>query len=139
MSWCRWSTICPNNNTSDLYIYDDCAGGVTIVVARRKRINEHLAPKVPDWGEVDSFDKNDKESRDRWVQNYVLLSNKRVNWLKENAEYKDIGLAYDGKIFNVVDKEELLSTLTMLREAGYNFPDYIFEYAENYEEAKNNE
>lgn len=108
-------------------------GGVTIHVAARKRINEHLAPKVPEWREINSLDKNDKEFWDNWVRNYSNCKNERVKWFKENTEYKDIGLAYDGETFNSSDKEELVSILTMLREAGYNFPDYVFEYASEWE------
>jgi hypothetical protein len=33
MSWCRWST---DNFRCDLYIYDDCAGYVSVMVAGRK-------------------------------------------------------------------------------------------------------
>ena len=133
MSWCRFSTICENNLSSDLYIYESCMGGVDVIIASRKRDNEVNAPKVPAWREVYNLDKDDSEEWNKWWHEFSKCSEERKQWL-ENQEWVNIDLPYAGEIFNITVKEELLEFLYKLKEIGYNFPDYIFESVENYEE-----
>jgi hypothetical protein len=118
MSWCRFSTILENNKTSDLYIYEDCMGGVTIHVASAKRVGIKNAPPLPNISYV---------STEQWMIAYE----DRMNWMKTNKEFENIGLNYDGESFYNLDKESLINTLKLLKEEGYQFPDYVFVLAEH--------
>ena len=119
MSWCRFSTICENNKKSSLYIYEDVGGGVTILVAARKRKNEEFAPKLPDILEVGT---------EEWLE----AVGKRGAWIEKNAPLLEINLPYAGETFNLNDKEELISFLYKLKEIGYNFPEYVFDIAKEW-------
>lgn len=122
MSWCRFSTVLPNNRTSDLYIYEDCIGGVTVHVASAKRIGIENAPLLPNISRVSS---------EEWLVAYE----DRMNWIKTHEEFKNIGLKYDGESFYNLDKESLIDILKILKDEGYEFPDNIFTLAEEYEES----
>jgi hypothetical protein len=121
MSWCRFSTILPNKRTSDLYIYDDFYGGVTIHVAAAKRANIEKAPLLSPIGTISS---------EEWLIEYT----KRMEWFRDNKEFENIGLKYDGESFCNLDKETLISTLHILKKEGYQFPETVFELAIEYEE-----
>lgn len=47
-------------------------------------------------------------------------------WL-DKATREPIGLAYDGESFHDRDLTSFLATVTMLREAGYNIPQFVFD------------
>jgi hypothetical protein len=126
MSWCRWGTICPNNRTSNLYVYE--GDYLFIHVAGRHIVNEENAPKVlPFW-----------QLNESNVQEWLDWSNARDEWIKEHAIYEPIGLKYDGQSFCLNNKEDIKNTLDMLKEEGYNFPDYIYEYIEEFEDEDDN-
>jgi len=133
MSWCRFSTICDNNISSQLYVYDDCMGGVTIMVAGNKQLNEENAPRIPSLNDVNFIRMSNRERTD-WFWHWDHCKQERDKWLEENSKYVPIGLEYDGETFNVSDKEELIDLLTKLRDVGYNFPDQVFAIADVYEE-----
>lgn len=120
MSWCRFSTICENNISSSLYIYEDVAGGVTIHIAARKRINEELAPRMPNLADVTPAE-------------WITANHKREDFLEDIAPLVEIDLPYAGETYNFNDKEELLKFLYNLKELGYNFPEYVFEIAKGYD------
>lgn len=115
MSWCRFSTILPNNKTSDLYVYEDSIGGVTIHIASARKVNME---KTPHTSYVTPED---------WMVAYE----DRMNWMKTNKEFENIGLNYDGESFYNLDKESLINTLKLLKEEGYQFPDGVFVLAEH--------
>lgn len=98
MSWCRFSTICDNNKSSDLYIYDDVMGGVTVHIASMKRINEELAPRMPNISEV-----GPKE--------WIMANHKREEFLEDIAPLVEIDLPYAGETFNFNNKEKLIEKL----------------------------
>lgn len=116
MSWCRFSTICDNNKSSNLYIYDDVNGGVTVHIASMKRINEELAPRMPNLSDVTPAE-------------WIMANHRREDFLKDIGPLVEINLPYSGETHNFNDKEELLEFLYKLKELGYNFPEYIFEIA----------
>lgn len=118
MSWCRWSSVCENNITSSLYIYDDCSGGVTIHVSGMKREGEENAPKV-----TAEFT---KESIELWLKQM----DERDKWVRENCALVPIGLEFDGESFYNLDKDSIVPTLDKLREVGYNFPNYVYDYVD---------
>lgn len=122
MSWCRWSSICENNLTSSLYIYDDCSGGVTIHVSGMKREGEENAPKI-----TAEFT---KESVDLWLKQ----QKERDEWISKNTKLVPIGLKYDGESFYNLDKDSIGPILDMLKKEGYNFPEYVYEYVDEMED-----
>ena len=122
MSWCRFSTILENNKTSDLYIYEDCMGGVTIHVASAKRVGIENAPLLPNISYI---------SPEKWMIAYE----DRMNWMRTHQEFENIGLKYDGESFHNLDKESLINILKILKDEGYEFPDHVFTLAEEYEES----
>jgi len=132
MSWCRFSTICENNLSSDLYIYESCMGGVDVIIASRKRDNELDSPKVPAWREVYDLNKDDSEEWHKWWHEFSKCSEERKQWL-ENQEWVNIALPYAGEMFNFTVKEELREFLYKLKELGYNFPEWVFEQAKEWE------
>lgn len=121
MSWCRWSTICENNKTSDLYIYDDVYGGVTIHIASSHIINECDSPKLP------QIEKDN-------VLEYHALWDKRWEWILFDGIREDINLKYAGDTYTFDDRDTLVEFLEELRELGYNFPDYVIEMAKEWEQ-----
>lgn len=116
MSWCRWSSICENNLTSNLYIYDDIQGGVTIHVAGMKRLGEENAPKIT------------AEFTEELVDLWLKQSRERDQWVKDNTTLVPIGLKYDGESFYGLTKETIGPTLDLLRKEGYNFPNWCYDY-----------
>lgn len=77
MSYCRFSD---QNFTSEMYVYANNFGGITICVAGRKLVGE--PPRVPPLP-------LERKSVDEWFEAYK----KQNEWLA-NAEYLDITLPY---------------------------------------------
>ena len=65
MSYCRWSSLCEDGSTSDIYTYADVRGGYTTHVAERRPIKDGWEKiDLPDGGE--SFnDETAGEAADR--------------------------------------------------------------------------
>ena len=110
MSYCRWSS---DNWKCDVYCYEDCSGGWTTHVASQKHVD------VP---EANFPEENTKEAKDKWAKEMK----EQMKHL-ETCTMRPIGLAYDGETFNDPTLEEFKERLTMLKEAGYNVPAYVFE------------
>jgi len=124
MSWCRFSTICENNKSADIYLYEDVAGGVTVHLASKRRLNEELAPRMPNLSDVTPAE-------------WIMANHKREDWLGDNAPFVEIYLPYAGKTHNFTKKEKLLKFLDKLKELGYNFPEHVFEIANEWKESGN--
>ena len=123
MSWCRWSTICDNGRSSNLYVYEG-GEGLYIHVAGRHLINWEDGPK--EMLESEMTEDNVQE----WIQQY----DERSRWIQRYGIHEPIGLSYDGETFVLNNKEDIRNTLDMLKEVGYNFPDRIYDYIDEYEE-----
>lgn len=114
MSYCRWSS---DNWKCDVYCYEDCLGGWTTHVASNKRVGE-----IPTY----SFAKDDsKEELDRFMREYRAHQD-----ALDKTALVPIGLPHDGETFNDPTLEDFRDTLTMLKDAGYNVPQYVFEAIE---------
>lgn len=110
MSYCRFSS---DDFQCDVYCYEDRAGGFTTHVAgSRLVIDGNLPPPVP-------FDRDNIEG---FVQRTIDLG----RWV-ETAKRVNIGLPYDGVSFNDPDERSAADRLIMLREAGYNVPQYAID------------
>lgn len=129
MSWCRFSTVCDNNKTSELYIYEGDEG-VVIHIAARKRAGEENSPKLFSFNPSEDCT---QEQEDLLWEKYTESLNERRKWLVENTEFVDIDLPYAGESFYGLPKEEMIALLHELKELGYNFPDYVLEMAEEWE------
>ena len=133
MSWCRFSTICENNLSSEIYAYESCTGGVDVIIASRKRDNEVNAPRVPSWSEISDIDKDDSEGWNEWWHEFSRCKRIRERWLEHNSQWVTIDLPYAGETCNFTDKEELLEFLYKLKDVGYTFPDRVFDIAKEWE------
>lgn len=105
MSYCRFSS---DDFQCDVYVYEDCAGGWTTHVASSRIIfNDPLPPRVS-------------------IDNPVafLIRYTEVSDLVERATRIPIGLPYDGETFSDETPGECAETLEMLKDAGYNVPQY---------------
>lgn len=106
MSFCRWSSM---NWKCDLYCYESERGLETIVAGRRVI------------GPVPTVDIKGFLEYKISVEEYMQQGLAQHQFM-EDCSYESIGLKYDGQHF-LDDKETFLSTLTMLREEGYIFPE----------------
>ena len=111
MSLCRFSS---DNWKCDLYIYYDCAGGITIHVAENRHKGD--IPELPDLLKVRE-------------EGFAKAHKIQMDYL-QGVELVPIGLKEDGETFNVLSIKEFHKKLTHLRELGYNFPDYLFDIDE---------
>jgi hypothetical protein len=114
MSYCRFSC---DNFQCDVYCYEDISGGFTTHVAGNRCVGE--IPKVPS---LSTVKKGDEQS----MQNYIDAHNAQMQFL-ENCERVEIESEHAGKSYNDDDLSGLLARLTMLKECGFNVPDFVFE------------
>ena len=110
MSYCRWSS---DNWKCDVYCYEDVSGGWTTHVAGMKRIG------VP---EANFPEENTEEGKAKWAAEMKA----QMEYL-DKAELVPIGLPYDGESFNDGSLQDFRVRLTMLKDAGYNVPTWVFE------------
>lgn len=123
MSYCRWSS---DNFQCDIYAYASCYGGYEINVASGRYKGE--IPKVPTVPKPD-----DKKGLEEWKE----AENKRHKYLR-NCGTEKIGLEYDGESFTCSNLQDFYEKMVMLKEVGYNVPEYSLERIQNEIEAKNN-
>jgi hypothetical protein len=121
MSWCRWSTVCENKMTSDLYVYDDVRGGVTIHVAGRRVVGVENAPQEPPLTKETIEDGS-----------YMAAHRARMEWYENNQNYENIQSDLAGQTYNYDDAESLVDFFTLARQEGLVFPDWLFELAKEY-------
>lgn len=112
MAYCRFST---NDFGCDLYCYEDVMGGYTTHVAAVKVVfDQPLPDPVP----------LNHENPGVWLQRH-----EQVMQMAKRCGRVPIGLPYDGQTFNDATLDDFLSRLQLLRDAGYRFPDYVFDLA----------
>lgn len=111
MSYCRFST---DDFQCDLYCYESEGGYMTHVAGNRVVFKEVLPPEI-DW-EVD-------------MEGYLARHNKIMSMV-DKADRVAITLPHVGETFCDTTLEEFKDTLLMLKDAGYRFPDYVFERIE---------
>ena len=110
MSYCRWSS---EDCSCELYCYADVNGGYTTHVAANRAVG-----KIPKTDIADLMGNK--------IEKYAADLKKQMDFLT-NCERKPIGLAYDGETFNDPDLKSFHARLVMLRDAGYEFPDYVIQ------------
>lgn len=108
MSFCRWSSM---DFGCDLYCYESDQGYMTHIACNRVVGDipraEHLLTKET-------------------LTEFCSALTEQHKFL-DTAERKTIGLPYDGETFCDATLEEFLTTLNVLKDVGYVFPDYVIE------------
>lgn len=104
MSFCRWST---NDFKCDLYCFESNEGFMTYVAGNRVVFAEPIPPYVP---------------LDEAHLSEYMMRHQKVSDIIDRSERVPIGLEYDGRTFCDSDLEDFISTLKVLKEAGYRFP-----------------
>ena len=110
MSYCRFSS---NNWNCDIYAYESCMGGWEVHVAANRIVGN--IPKV-DYGLI----------KDGEYEKFSKQHKAQMEFLR-NCKRKEIGLSMDGESFNCPTLIDFKQKMIELREAGYNFPDYVLE------------
>lgn len=110
MSYCRFSS---DDYSSDVYCYEDVSGGFTIHVARNRPVLDVDLPP---------FVLFEEDRIDDWMARHKAV----MAWV-EKAERKPIGLPYDGESFNDPTAGDTADRLQMLKDAGYNVPQYAID------------
>ncbi len=121
MSYCRWSS---DGMKCDVYVYESEYGYVCHV-AGRKIVNLHEAPHVPSF-----FDYNtplDGKISDSDIQDFMVKYRAWNDWLDKSAIRENIGLEHDGETFNCDMPGDMAETLIMLKEMGYQVPQYAID------------
>lgn len=109
MSYCRWSS---DNFQCELYCYADAAGGWTTHVAGNRVAG--FIPQV------------DEALLDTDPGGYAVQIQAQCEFVTA-ADRIPIGLPYDGVTFHDPTLEAFRVRIVMLREAGYQCPDYVLE------------
>lgn len=104
MSYCRWST---DDFKCDLYVYE-ADDGISINVASMRVVGD--IPSL-DWTNPETLYKTYKEQMD----------------FMDTVKREPINLSQDGESFYGLTHTEAISMLEMLKEEGYNFPQYVIE------------
>ena len=110
MSYCRWST---DDSKSDIYCYEDCSGGWTTHVAAKRYIYTTPLPTVIPF---------DTEHLEEWFDR-----SRKVREILDTFELVKIELPHAGETFNDPTAQETAGRLMMLREIGYNVPQYAID------------
>lgn len=110
MSFCRFST---NDFQCDLYCYEDCNGGFTTHIAKRRPIFTEPLPEPVEF----------KEGK---VAAWMVRHNKVMEMVM-SCEFVTIDLPYSGQRFNDATVKEFCDRLIELRSIGYIFPFHIID------------
>ena len=129
MSWCRFSTVCDNNKSSDLYIYESDEG-LVIHIARGRILNEENAPRLTMFNPCEECT---QEQEDELWSGYTQSFLDRRKWLEDNKEWVAIDLPHAGESYCDLSKEDAINLLYKLKELGYNFPSYLFDMTKEWE------
>lgn len=116
MSYCRWSTVLPDNYESDLYIYDHYAGYICVNIAASRVEGIEKAPRLArlhSTADTAAFLES-YQARSRWRREHEDVL-KRV----------PIDLPYAGESHDFTDPAECVAFLKELRELGYRMPDDV--------------
>ena len=111
VGYCRFSS---DDFQCDVYVYHDVGGWwQTWVAASRAVFKEPMPGRVdtddPDWGD------------------HYFGRHQEVMAIRDDADRVDIGGPYDGRSFQDPTPGDCAERLVMLREAGYNVPQYAID------------
>lgn len=109
MSYCRWSSM---NGMCDVYCYAHINGGYMLHVASNRLIND--PPEMPEY---------DEDKPNIWLDAH----RERMEWYGKEAKRTKIGLSHDGETFSLDTAKQAAATLILLRDEGYNVPQYAID------------
>ena len=118
----------------DVYVYEHYSDGYVCHVAARKIVNLDEAPHVPSF--FDYITPLDGKLSDESIQDYMVKHRAWNEWLEKSAIRENIGLEFDGKTFNTESATSMANELTMLKNMGYQVPQYAIDWL--YEEGLEN-
>jgi len=98
------------NHACDIYLYADVNGGYTCHVAGIKRVSDTPCPPMP------------KEWSKAPVEELTATLAAQREWVDQST-LAPINLPYDGKSYYNLDRDNMVDTLQMLKDAGYCMPD----------------
>jgi hypothetical protein len=122
----------------DVYVYEDCMGGWTTHVAGNRSIFPPI-PEIPfSWlpRVKSSWDKENRKvlydtRKDKIIGKITAriwgYSHRLRSWSLGLIPKKKIGLEFDGETFNDPTADECADRLVVLKELGYNVPNYAIE------------
>ncbi len=110
MSYCRWSS---DDFQCDVYCYESVHGYFSTQVAASRPVLDGTLPQPVPF---------DEEHLEEWMARHELV----MKWV-EAAERRPIGLPYDGQEFEDHDAASAAARLQMLKDAGYNVPQYAID------------
>ena len=105
MSYCRFSC---DNFKSDIYLFEDCAGGWTLYVATSRVVGQ-----VPPLENIES---------PTFMESYT-----RQHDYLDSCRREKIGLEHDGECFRIMTIDDVLHKLTELRQIGYYVPQHAMD------------
>ena len=109
----------------DVYVYEDVMGGFTCHVAARKIVNLDEAPDCPSL--LDYPRGVNGEITDESLADFSVKHRAWSAWVRDSAVRENIGLEFDGKSFNVETATSMANELVMLKEMGYQVPQYAID------------
>lgn len=122
MSYCRWSTVLPDNYESDLYIYDHVGGYISVNIAGQRTRGIENAPRV-------------HELTHKSPEDFIESLAARARWREQHADTLKpvpIDLPYAGETREFEDPVECIAFLQELKALGYRMPDHVL-HVDTYE------
>ena len=110
MSYCRFSS---DDFQSDVYVYDNTYGGITIHIANTKVIYKEPIPPNVEISEE--------------TMPLCCARIRKISKMVEHADHVPIGLSYDGETIYASSQEECAKILENLRKEGYRIPQYAID------------
>lgn len=119
MALCRFSSDCWR---SDVYVYEDASGGVTVHVANNRHvISDDIIAAMPTYPEV-----GDPDFVDKFVE-----WNRAWRQIPKQCPREQITSPVAGKSFNVDNREELSTLLHKLANQQIHVPDFLLDDVDN--------
>lgn len=130
MSWCRWSTEIEQGKTSDLYIYHDVHGGVSVHIAGRRRVPLVAVSDIPCQAKFPDTRPADDTWTERYLEEYTRYQ-EFFSPANEGVTYKweTLPEGYAGKSHNFTDKDSMVAFLTEAKLTGLAYPDNVMSIA----------
>lgn len=125
MAYCRFSSL---NWRCDVYAYEDCAGGFTTHVARRRVVLPVLPMFNPPVGWAVHRDRSAFTRLRFDLGCRLMLATYRLQFFMLSVmPRRDIGLPFDGETFSDGTARECADRLAGLASLGYVVPQYAID------------
>lgn len=119
MSYARWSS---DDFQCDVYVWADVCGDWRTAVATNRCVFKEPLPEPVNYPPADAPEPERKVAIEAWISRH-----QKVMAMVDAADRVEIGLPHDGEFFNDATPGECADRLVMLREVGYNVPQYAID------------